>query len=309
MKLLLLIQLILQVQIINQDTLNTQNLIKDSVQFKSVIETVKVIITPQVEKEKTNPVVNRNYNELFSETSSLGLRILFSIILIFTVIYLSQRVNTFLNKNDLSNRLRNPELIKLLTNFFIWILALIIIYLIFDNSPLILLLLALLISIIFLISTVDVMKNLVGGILLFIEKPFEYGDWIKIDDYTGRVYHKNFLTTEIITEDDALIKIPNQNFITKTFENLNVISKNKQVSFIVEVPPHSEISKIKSSLFEITSLSIFNSINKPVEIIYKGINDRGKMEFQIKAYVFDARYESEFKSDVQERIAEIFGIN
>lgn len=77
----------------------------------------------------------------------------------------------------------------------------------------------------------------------------------------------------------------------------------------MEVPPQPEISRIKTNLIEVVSLSIYNSLNKPVEIIYKGINERGKMEFQIKAYVFDAKYESEFKSDVQESIAEIFGID
>ncbi len=152
-------------------------------------------------------------------------------------------------------------------------------------------------------------KNVIGGILILIDKPFEYGDWIKIGQYAGKVHSKNLRNTEIITDDDSLVKIPNSYFINNAFENLNVISKNKQVSFIVEVPPHSEISKVKNSLNEIVSLSIYNSINKPVEVIYKGINDRGKMEFQIKAYVFDAKYESEFKSDVQENIAEIFGIN
>jgi hypothetical protein len=44
-------------------------------------------------------------------------------------------------------------------------------------------------------------------------------------------------------------------------------------------------------------------------VIYKGVNNKGNLEFQIRAYVFDAKYESEFKSDVQEKVAEIFGVN
>jgi len=184
-----------------------------------------------------------------------------------------------------------------------------IVFTILGTSAILVLIFLAFVFIILIISISDLAKNVIGGILILIDKSFEYGDLIKIGDYFGKVHSKNLHTTDIITEDDSLIIIPNHLFISLPYENLNVISKNKQLTFVVEIPPKAEISKIKNALYEIVSLSIFNSINKPVEVIYKGISPRGNFEFQIKAYVFDAKYESEFKSDVQERVAEILGVH
>ncbi len=302
---LFLFQMILQ----QQDTLLFQQSVNDKIQSTALVETVKVIVQEKSIPSRRDNFIQNILNEMITDTLSLGWRIIISIALIMFMGYLNYRLNRFYNQYNLSKRIRNADFLKVLFHILIWLLTILLIVFVFLKSSLLFIVLFLLfIFIVLIISIGDLAKNVVGGILILLDKPFEYGDWIKIGEYSGRVHSKNLRNTEIITEDDSLIKIPNRLFVNEAFENLNVISKNKQVSFVVEVPPQPEISKIKSSLNEITSLSIFNSMNKPVEVIYKGINDRGKMEFQIKAYVFDAKYENEFKSDVQENIADIFGL-
>lgn len=311
MKLLFLIFILLQnhfAQInIQQNQINSAI---DSLQIKTIVETVRVVLQENPAKNKSTVEIKNFFDEMIQDSFSIGWKILLAIAIIFIMGYLNYRLNKFYNRYNLSTRIRNADLIKVVLHILIWTVTIfVIVFTLLKTSTLLILLFLIFIFIVLIISVSDLAKNIISGILILIDKPFEYGDWIKIGQYSGKVHSKNLRNTEIITEDDSLVKIPNSYFITNAFENLNVISKNKQVSFIVEVPPHSEISKIKNSLNEIVSLSIYNSINKPVEVIYKGINERGKMEFQIKAYVFDAKYESEFKSDVQENIAEIFGIS
>jgi len=256
----------------------------------------------------------KNFENFLSQLISYSLPLVWKIILVIALIllmgYLNYKLNKFYNKYNLSTKINNAEYLKLILHILIWVVTLfLIVFTLLKSSPVLILLFLIFIIIVLIIAVSDLAKNVIGGILILIDRPFEHGDWIRVGDYSGKVHSKNLRNTEIITEDDSLIKIPNSYFITNAFENLNIISKNKQVSFIVEVSPQPEISRIKTNLIEVVSLSIYNSLNKPVEIIYKGINERGKMEFQIKAYVFDAKYESEFKSDVQESIAEIFGID
>lgn len=302
---LFLFQMILQ----QQDTLLSQQFVNDKIQSTAFVETVKVIVQEKSIPSRRESSVQDILHEMITDTLSLGWRIVISLVLIIFMGYLNYRLNRFYNKYNLSKRIRNADFLKVLFHIIIWLLTiLLIVYVFLKSSLMFIVLLLLFVFIVLIISISDLAKNVVGGILILLDKPFEYGDWIKIGEYSGKVHSKNLRNTEIITEDDSLIKIPNRLFVNEAFENLNVISKNKQVSFVVEVPPQPEISRIKSSLNEITSLSIFNSVNKPVEVIYKGINDRGKMEFQIKAYVFDSKYESEFKSDVQASIADIFGM-
>lgn len=311
MKLLFLIFILLQNQFaqinIQQNQINSAI---DSLQIKTIVETVRVVLQENPAKNKSTVEIKNFFDEMIQDSFSIGWKILLAIAIIFIMGYLNYRLNKFYNRYNLSTRIRNADFIKVVLHILIWTVTIfVIVFTLLKTSTLLILLFLIFIFIVLIISVSDLAKNIISGILILIDKPFEYGDWIKIGQYSGKVHSKNLRNTEIITEDDSLVKIPNSYFITNAFENLNVISKNKQVSFIVEVPPHSEISKIKNSLNEIVSLSIYNSINKPVEVIYKGINERGKMEFQIKAYVFDAKYESEFKSDVQENIAEIFGIS
>lgn len=309
MKSLVLTLFLFQVILQQQDTLLFQQSVNDKIQSTALVETVRVIVQEKTIPSRRDSSVQNILHEMITDTLSLGWRIIISLVLIIFMGYLNYRLNRFYNKYNLSKRIRNADFLKVLFHIIIWLLTILLIVYVFLKSSLLLIVLFLLfVFIVLIISISDLAKNVVGGILILLDKPFEYGDWIKIGEYSGRVHSKNLRNTEIITEDDSLIKLPNKLFVNEAFENLNVISKNKQVNFVVEVPQQPEISRIKSSLNEITSLSIFNSINKPVEVIYKGINDRGKMEFQIKAYVFDSKYESEFKSDVQASIADIFGM-
>ncbi len=307
MKILTCIYFLLQTQLINPDTLIMQN----SIGTNSVkVETLRVIV-----QEKTTGS-NKYFDLIGSIQKSINefnlyiWKLLLVLLLVFLMSYLNYRINILYNKYNFSKRFKNADLLKVALHVLVWVLTISLIFsLVLKSSIFLFLLFLIFIVIVSIISFSDLAKNIIGGLLILLDKPFEYGDWIKIGNYSGKVRAKNLRTTEIISEDDSLITIPNYYFITNAFENLNIISKNKKVSFVVEVSPRSDISKIKSSLSEIVSLSIYNSINRPVEIVYKGLNDRGKLEFQIKAYVFDAKYESEFKSDVQESIAEIFGID
>lgn len=309
MRILLIIFYLLQSNFTQIETLRYNQTIEEQMQSRSVVETVKVVIREKVYLNDNLVSFEDSFRSMLDDIASLGWRLVLSILLIILMGYVNYKLNRFYNKYDLAKKIKNADFLKVVVHIIIWLITgVVIIFIFLKSSILVAMLFLLFIFIVLIISVSDLSKNVIGGILILLDKPFEYGDWIKIGEYSGKVHSKNLRNTEIITEDDSLIKIPNSYFVTHVFENLNIISKNKQVSFVVEVSPHTEISKIKSSLYEITALSIFNSINKPVEVIYKGINERGNMEFQIRAYVFDARYENEFKSDVQESIAEYFGM-
>lgn len=296
---------------VSQDTLNVQSHHElDSIPIQTRVETVKVFIK---EKEYlSNPGQFNEISEIeellqydsFSVFLKAGLLVL--ILLLFG--FLNYRIYSFFKKYNLALKYKSADELKVLIHILLWLIALGIIFsLLTIKSFLMILLISFTCIILLIIAVKDIVKNVLAGIIILLEKPFNCDDWIRVGQYYGKVHSKNLRDVEIITEDDSLIRIPNSLFITEPFENVNIISKNKQVNFSVEIPPIKDIRKTKSILQEVVSLSSYNSINKPVEVIYKGLNDRGLLEFQIKAYVFEARYENEFKSDVKESIAEIFG--
>ena len=51
----------------------------------------------------------------------------------------------------------------------------------------------------------DTAKNLFGGLVIFIDKPFSVGDWIQMDSYEGTIEDITFRTTRIRTFENALV--------------------------------------------------------------------------------------------------------
>ncbi|MBI2952899.1 MAG: mechanosensitive ion channel [Chloroflexi bacterium] len=55
----------------------------------------------------------------------------------------------------------------------------------------------------------DVLKNLVAGLYLLMERPFRVGETIKVRDFTGRVEDIGIRTTVLRTDDALLVIVPN----------------------------------------------------------------------------------------------------
>lgn len=75
-------------------------------------------------------------------------------------------------------------------------------------------LIGLVISGVFAFSSSTIFANLMAGIMLRMTKPFRTGDFIKVDDYFGRVVERGLLDTELQTETRELVALPNTFLIT-----------------------------------------------------------------------------------------------
>jgi small conductance mechanosensitive channel len=77
----------------------------------------------------------------------------------------------------------------------------------------------------------DISQNVVAGFLLLIQKPFELGDLIQIDDYTGRVLSVDLRSTELCTRDNHNVLIPNASVFTKP-----IINFSRQATWRISLP-------------------------------------------------------------------------
>lgn len=62
--------------------------------------------------------------------------------------------------------------------------------------------------------------NIISGLFLISEKPFELGDLIRVGDKLGTVYSIDLLSIKLRTLDNLLIRIPNQTIITTEVTNI-----------------------------------------------------------------------------------------
>ena len=61
----------------------------------------------------------------------------------------------------------------------------------------------------------DSAKNFFGAFIIFMDKPFELGDIIKVDSFEGEVFEVGLRSTKLRGDDGDIISIPNGLFTNK----------------------------------------------------------------------------------------------
>ena len=68
-------------------------------------------------------------------------------------------------------------------------------------------------------STMTV-KNFFGSLTLVMDRPFEVGDWVLIDDVEGSVEEVGFRSTRVRTFYQSVISLPNSKLLTAVVDNM-----------------------------------------------------------------------------------------
>ena len=73
----------------------------------------------------------------------------------------------------------------------------------------------------------DTAKNLFGGLVIFIDKPFVVGDCIEMGEYEGTIEDITFRTTRVRTYENALVNIPNSIIADASVINWSKMEKRR----------------------------------------------------------------------------------
>ena len=108
-----------------------------------------------------------------------------------------------------------------------------------------LVLIGIIISGIFAFSSTTIFTNLMAGMMLRVTKPFLTGDFVRVNDFFGRVTERGLLDTEIQTEDRQLVALPNSLLINSAISVIRssgtVVSVNLSLGYDVH---HAKIETL-----------------------------------------------------------------
>jgi small conductance mechanosensitive channel len=90
----------------------------------------------------------------------------------------------------------------------------------------------------------DISANLVSGILLLFEQPFDIGDAIEVAGYSGTVKNINLRATEMLTWDGLLVLIPNRDVFTSSITNYSKITQ-RRIGLSLGVGYESNLKKVE----------------------------------------------------------------
>ncbi|AEE20003.1 mechanosensitive ion channel-like protein [Dokdonia sp. Hel_I_63] len=96
----------------------------------------------------------------------------------------------------------------------------------------------------------EVFQDVIGGILIMIDKSISAGDIIEMDGRVGRVFEIKLRTTRALTRDDKVIIIPNHKFITDTVYNYTQNHKTTRENVKVGVAYGSDTRQVEKILLE-----------------------------------------------------------
>ena len=73
----------------------------------------------------------------------------------------------------------------------------------------------------------DTAKNLFGGLVIFLDKPFIVGDWIEMSPFEGTVEDITFRSTRVRTFENSLVNIPNSVISNSSIINWSKMEKRR----------------------------------------------------------------------------------
>lgn len=79
----------------------------------------------------------------------------------------------------------------------------------------------------------DTAKNLFGGLVIFLDKPFIVGDWIEMEPYEGTVEDITFRSTRVRTFENSIVNIPNSIISNSSIINWSKMEKEDIVQIYV----------------------------------------------------------------------------
>ncbi len=133
----------------------------------------------------------------------------------------------------------------------------------------------------------DVLKNLIAGIYLLVERPFTIGDRIKVRDAEGTVEEVDIRTTALKTDAGAIVLVPNNLIFTEIVANRSASGIGHAVITLTQVTGSADEASAKAREAvgkiatiapapapRVTILAVQDgAVEMHVEFWYRGIGD------------------------------------
>jgi MscS family membrane protein len=151
----------------------------------------------------------------------------------------------------------------------------------------------------------DSLANLLGSMLIMIEKPFRVGHFIRVSGSEGTVEEVGFRSTRIRTADNSLISIPNNAVVNATVENLSLRLRRRQ-RFFVQLTYDTPREKVEEVASRIKQLLTDHSATEETSIQVR-FNDfaESSLNILVQFHLADAPSELKEREDILLKIMDL----
>lgn len=157
----------------------------------------------------------------------------------------------------------------------------------------------------------DTLSNLIAGVLLIIDRPFEIGDRIEVwsaptgSATWGDVIDIGLRATKIKTTDNIVIIIPNNEIMKRDIVNYTIISSKIRVRINIGVSYEADIRKAKSVILEVAAKAEWIAQDPPAQVVVRNFGE-SSVELQLRVWIQDARRRMDTISFITDHVKEAF---
>lgn len=149
------------------------------------------------------------------------------------------------------------------------------------------------------IGAQDLVKNVIGGLIILMDRPYQLGDRVRIGDAYGEVDHIGIRSTKLTTPDDTRVTIPNSEVLVGKAWNSNSGVPESQVVTDLFLPADTDPIVAREIAYEAVYTSPFLLLTKPVTVLIQDqFQEVPYLLVRVKAYVYDHGLEPRLQSDI-----------
>ncbi len=157
----------------------------------------------------------------------------------------------------------------------------------------------------------DTLSNLIAGVLLIIDRPFEIGDRIEVWNAPagsatwGDVIDIGLRATKIKTTDNIVIIIPNNEIMTRDIVNYTIITSKIRVRINIGVAYDADMKKTKEIIIKVADSADWIAKEPLPKVVVRRFGE-SSVDLQLRVWIDDARKRMDTISYITDKVKDEF---
>lgn len=149
------------------------------------------------------------------------------------------------------------------------------------------------------------MSNLISGLFLIGEKPFEIGDYITVNNMTGEIVSIDTMSVRIRTIDNTMVRIPNETLVKSSIVNLSYFP-TRRINMTIGIAYEEDITRAVDVLLRAVRGNPLCLTDPAPAVIVEGFGEYAlNLQLQVWTRTEDRR---ELQSRLYQSIKEAFDL-
>jgi small-conductance mechanosensitive channel len=157
----------------------------------------------------------------------------------------------------------------------------------------------------------DTLSNLIAGVLLILDRPFEIGDRIEVwsaptgSATWGDVLDIGLRATKIKTTDNIIIVIPNNEIMKRDIVNYTIITSKIRIRINIGIAYDADLKKAKEIIISVAEKAQWVAEEPPPKVVVRNFGE-SSVDLQLRVWITEARRRMDVIDYITDSVKEAF---